>query len=98
VQKLYDLLKDSKDVQLITLNVDEDPGLVEPFLAANAYRFPVLLSAQAFVNGQDSGVLGIPQIWIVGRDGVLREKHSGFNGKMSDWPAEMLDKLEQLSK
>jgi hypothetical protein len=56
------------------------------------------MSAQEFVNAQDSGVLGIPQNWTVGGDGVLREKNSGFNGKMSDWPAQILEKLEQLSR
>ncbi len=40
VQKLYDLTKTSKDVQVITLNIDEDPGLVDPFLAAKWLQLP----------------------------------------------------------
>ncbi len=94
VQKLYDLTKKQKDLQVITLNIDEDPGLVEPFLAANGYSFPVLMSAGEYA-GQTTGVLSIPQNWVVDRVATLREKSSGFDDKIADWPKQMFDKLAQ---
>jgi thiol-disulfide isomerase/thioredoxin len=95
VQKLYDLTKQQKDVQVITLNIDEDPGLVEPFLAANGYLFPVIMSSGEYVEAQTTKMLSIPQNWVVDAGGRLREKSSGFDDKIPDWPKEMLDKLTQ---
>ena len=60
VQKLYDLVKNRSDIQVITFNADQDPGLVEPFLAANHFSFPVLMSALDYAAGQAVGEVGIP--------------------------------------
>jgi thiol-disulfide isomerase/thioredoxin len=94
VQKLFDLTRQQKGVQVITLNIDEDPGLVEPFLAANGYTFPVLMSSAEYAGAQ-TGPLSIPQNWIVDRIAILREKSSGFDDKISDWPRQILGKLTE---
>ena len=96
VQKLYDLTRGRKDAQVITLNIDEDPGLVEPFLAANAYTFPVLMAAGEYA-GQMTGVLSIPQNWVVDQVATLLEKSSGFD-KIADWPKHMFDKLARNAR
>jgi thiol-disulfide isomerase/thioredoxin len=44
LQKLYDLVGERKDIQVITVSVDENPGLVEPFLRENHYTFPAILA------------------------------------------------------
>jgi thiol-disulfide isomerase/thioredoxin len=93
VQKLYELAKDRDDIQVITLNLDEDPGLVDPFLAAYHYTFPVLMSARDYAAGQAIGDLAIPQNWLVDRTLILREKSAGFDSTIPDWPKAMLDKL-----
>ena len=57
VEKLYQRIKERNDIQLVTFNVDENPGLVQPFLKQHQYKFPVML-AHGFVNataGPDSG-------------------------------------------
>ena len=36
--------KDSSDVQVVSFNADENPGLAEEFVKKNGYRFPVLLA------------------------------------------------------
>lgn len=92
VQRLYELVKSRNDVQVITLNFDEDPGLVEPFLSAYHYTFPVLMSARDFAASVVQGELGIPQNWLVDRSAILREKSIGFDDKI-DWPKAMLEKL-----
>jgi hypothetical protein len=81
---------------VITLNLDEDPGLVEPFLAAYHYTFPVLMSARDYAARQATGDLVIPQNWLVDRTLTLREKSAGFDSTIPDWPKAMLDKLASI--
>ena len=42
VEKLYQQMKGGQDVLVLTLNTDENPALIEPFLRQNKYTFPVL--------------------------------------------------------
>jgi hypothetical protein len=42
MQELYDRLKGRKDVQVVTFNVDDNVGLVTPFMKQNKYTFPVV--------------------------------------------------------
>ena len=96
IQKLYELTKDRDDIQILTLNVDdENPGLVAPFLAANKVTSPVLLDARPYVVNF-VGMLGVPQNWLIDRNGVLRAKSHGFDETLKDWPARVLQQLEQL--
>jgi len=93
VQRLYQLIKDRADIQIVTLNLDPDPGLVEPFLAANHYTFPVLMDAERYAGSLATGSLAIPQNWLVDRRMILRQKSEGFDDKIPDWPGAMLQKL-----
>ena len=77
LQKLYDKWKGRTDVQIITLNTDDNPGLIEPFMKENHYTFPVL-PASAYVTGMLPS-LSIPRNWIVNREGVLKEEAVGFS-------------------
>jgi thiol-disulfide isomerase/thioredoxin len=43
VQELYDKIRTRADVQLITLNVDENPGLAELVVKKQHYTFPVVM-------------------------------------------------------
>jgi thiol-disulfide isomerase/thioredoxin len=75
VQKLREQLKDRKDVMVLTLNIDEEVGMVEPFMKENKYTFPVLLG-QAYASSQ--GVNSIPRNWIVSLDGKVMFEGIGF--------------------
>jgi len=44
VQKLFDQVKDRRDVQTISISVDENPGVIAPFLKENHYTFPVIFA------------------------------------------------------
>lgn len=78
LQKLFDRVKDRKDVILLTLNVDEDRMPIAPFLKSNHYSFPVL-PAYAFVR-DTLKVVGIPRNWIIGPDGTKQMEELGFDG------------------
>jgi len=91
LQRLYDSLKNRTDVQILTFNVDEDPGLIDPFLKEHGYRFPVLL-AGTFAS--DLGAEGIPQNWIVGPTGSWEWKQLGSGA--DGWEEDIVKKLDSL--
>jgi thiol-disulfide isomerase/thioredoxin len=94
VQKLSDQMKDRKDVLILTLNIDDEIGLVDPFMKENKYSFTVI-PAQAYAQGL--GVYSIPRNWVVGVDGVLTFEGIGFGGDGDEWmkkAAEMIEKVK----
>jgi thiol-disulfide isomerase/thioredoxin len=95
VQKLYDLSLKHDGIQVITLNVDKNPGELEPFLKSRKYTFPVITDARNYVEGV-TGPFSIPMNWLVGRSGLLEEKSNGFELRTADWPKQMLEKLAEL--
>jgi thiol-disulfide isomerase/thioredoxin len=89
-QMLYEQTKDRTDVALLTLNVDDEVGLVEPFVKGKNYSFPVLL-AGSYVN-RVVDTLGIPQNWIVDKTGIWQWQQLGYDGD-PDWERGMLEKI-----
>ncbi len=75
VQKLHAELAGHPKITLVTLNADDNPGLVEPFLAKHGYQFPVVL-AHRWIHAVLPN-LGIPRTWVVSADGVLRYEQIG---------------------
>jgi thiol-disulfide isomerase/thioredoxin len=74
VQALYQKLAERKDFQLVTLNVDSERLLVEPFLKKNNYSFPVIYADWDYLDSfvQKAWGTGIPQTWISDSNGVVR--------------------------
>jgi thiol-disulfide isomerase/thioredoxin len=93
VQKLAEQLKDNKDVQLLTLNIDEDIGMVEPFMKENKYTFPVILG-QGYAEGL--GVYSIPRNWIVSVDGKLMFEGIGFGNDGNEWIKRALEAIQKV--
>ncbi len=96
MQKLYETLKDRKDVQVVTFNVDDNVGLVAPFLKENKYTFPVVPAGD--LVRQLVPMLGIPLTWVVDAGGVVRQEAAGFRGDGDKWMDEMIAALEKLAK
>jgi thiol-disulfide isomerase/thioredoxin len=44
LEKLYEQLTGRTDIQILTFNIDEDEGLVAPYMKEKGYMFPVLPS------------------------------------------------------
>jgi thiol-disulfide isomerase/thioredoxin len=95
LQKLYNQMKDRPDFQILTFNVDEDLGAVEPFLKQKGYTFPVL-PAYSFARGI-LDVNGIPQNWVVDPMGVWRWTQIGFL-EGQHWADDMIKRLESVKK
>ncbi len=93
VQKLREQMKDKKDVLVLTLNTDEEVGMVEPFMKQNKYTFPVLLG-QAYAEKQ--GVNSIPRNWIVSSDGKIMFEGIGFSNNGEEWMKKAVQMIEQV--
>ena len=57
--------------------MDENPGLIEPFLNENKLNITVI-PAYSYVT-DTLKVMGIPQNWIVDSSGVVRLKGIGYD-------------------
>jgi thiol-disulfide isomerase/thioredoxin len=95
VQKLREQLKDRKDVVVLTLNTDEEVGMVEPFMKENKFNFPVLLG-QTYADGQ--GVNSIPRNWVIGLDGKIAFEGIGFGGSGEDWMKKVTEMIEKAKR
>jgi thiol-disulfide isomerase/thioredoxin len=95
LQKLYETVKDRPGLQILTFNIDEDLGLVEPFMKEKGYTFPVM-PAFSFVTTLLDG-FAIPQNWIVDPKGVWRWTQIGFGGE-PDWIDVMIQRMEMVKK
>lgn len=92
VQKLYELTRDRTDLQVITFNIDDETGLVEPYLKENGYTFPSLLAYDLVHRLLD--VVAIPQNWIVDSKGRWIATQVGFDAAEKDWVNTMLRRLD----
>ena len=93
VQKLRAQMKDRKDVVILTLNIDEEVGMVEPFMKENKYNFPVLLG-QAYAEKQ--GVNVIPRNWVVSVDGKVVFEGTGFGDDGEEWMKKAAQAIEKV--
>ncbi len=96
MQKLYDRIKDRKDIQVVTFNVDDSVGDVAPFMKTNNYTFPVV-PASALVHDLVPS-LSIPRVWIVDEEGIVRSETVGFDYDADKWEEQMLAALEKARK
>jgi hypothetical protein len=94
LQKLIEGYKDRKDVLFLSLNMDDNPGLIDPFMAEHKLTLTVL-PASSYVS-DTLKVNGIPQNWIVGPDGIVRLKGIGYDAT-EKWEQGMKDAIEKVS-
>jgi thiol-disulfide isomerase/thioredoxin len=94
LQELYEQIKSRSDIQVITLNVDENQTLVDPYLKENKYTFPSLF-AKSFVE-RFSGQIPIPTTWTSDVMGTIRLESRGFGGDGSQWVAQTLKQIESI--
>jgi hypothetical protein len=92
LEKLIEQYKNRSDVQFLTLNMDENPGLIEPFLKEHKLSITVI---PAYTYVRDTlKVSGIPQNWIVDSSGVVRLKGIGYDST-EKWETGMNEAIEK---
>jgi thiol-disulfide isomerase/thioredoxin len=94
LEKLYEKVKDRADIQIVTLNIDQDLGLVAPFLKEKGFTFPVLPAYSFVISLLDS--VAIPQNWIVDPKGAWRWSQLGFDASDAKWPDTVIAKLQAV--
>lgn len=75
MQRLYKMLPENKFKMLAILNKD-DPALAKNFAAKLKVTMPIL-NDQANIIGPKYGLTGLPETYIVDKQGILREKFIG---------------------
>ena len=93
LQKLYEQAKGRSDIQILTFNIDEDLGLVEPFMKEKGYTFPVVPAYSYVVNLLDG--YAIPQNWVLNPKGQWEWTQIGY-GSDDAWVKDMLAKLDAV--
>src|SRR5262249_55572179 len=93
LQKLHEQMKERKDVLVLTMNIDEEVGLVEPFMKENKYSFTVIPAAD-YARGLN--IYSIPRNWVVGTDGALQFEGIGFGGEGSEWMKKANQMIEKV--
>jgi thiol-disulfide isomerase/thioredoxin len=93
LQKLYEQTKGRSDLQILTLNVDEDPGLIEPFMKEKGYTFPVVPAYSYVVNLLNG--YAIPQSWVLDAKGQWDWTQVGY-GSDDAWVKDMIAKLDAV--
>lgn len=95
LERLYQKTKDRPDLQVLSFNVDDEAGVVAPYVRDNRYNFPVLL-ANSYVR-ELLPSLGVPQNWIVDAQGAWRRQQIGF-GSGENWEREVLEQIGQVNR
>jgi hypothetical protein len=81
---------------VLTLNVDNDKDLIEPYVKEHAFTFPVV-PAEAYVQDFLKSI-SIPRNWIVTSDGTLSVEEVGFGGDGDKWVDEAVKEIEKRLK
>lgn len=67
----------SRGFSVIGISMDDDAKPVVPFVKKYGMNYPVAVGDAALAE-RFGGVLGLPVAFIVGRDGVIRERYDGI--------------------
>jgi hypothetical protein len=92
LQKLIEQYKSQSNVVFLSMNMDDNPGVIEPFLSEHQLSLTAI-PAYTYVT-QTLKVMGIPQNWIVDSGGVIRLKGIGYDST-EKWELGMKDAIEK---
>jgi peroxiredoxin len=94
IQSLYKSFKGNTDFVVLAVSQDTDGSSVQPFVEHNRLQFTVLLDPRNKI-GELYDVNGIPETFIIGRDGRIVAHHVG----PYDWSnADIREALQELIK
>ena len=93
VQKLYERMKNRQDVVVMTLNVDQEIGLVEPYVKEKKFTFTVL-PAYTYVESMLASI-SIPRNWVVDPNGTLQMEQIGFGSEGDEWLQKALEMIQK---
>jgi len=77
MQRLYEKMR-GKSFQMLTIVYRDAPEKAMAYMRGNGYTMPVLFDAGNEIS-RSYGVRGVPETFIIDREGILREKIIGRN-------------------
>ncbi len=92
VENLFARLKERDDVEVLSMNVDEDSTSIPAYMEKHRLTFPVV-PAITFV-GQLVGFLSVPRLWIIGADGKWLWEQVGYDAKGINWEMDVMEHLD----
>ena len=81
VQRLHEALRNVPGLQVLTLNLDENPNLVPGYMQAGGYTFPVIRSSA--LAEKIHSISEVPQNWLIDPKG--RRSVQSLNGHGEVW-------------
>ncbi len=63
---------------VLSINVAESKGEVAQFVRQKGLIYPVLMDRDASVSREKFGVYVVPTLFIIGKDGMIKEKVYGY--------------------
>jgi peroxiredoxin len=66
------------DLIVLSVNIAESKGEVSEFVRQKGLIYPVLMDRDASVTRKKYGVYIVPTLFIIGKDGVIKEKIYGY--------------------
>jgi DsbE subfamily thiol:disulfide oxidoreductase len=93
MQRLYEMMQ-GKPFQMITILYRDNPEKAIAYMKANGFTMPVLFDKDNQVS-YSYGVTGVPETYILDREGIIKKKHLGVG--VWDSP-EALGFIENLLK
>jgi peroxiredoxin len=76
IEALYERFRQKRDFVVYAVSQDTDSAAVAPYMRRNGYKFNALLDPQNVV-GEAYKVSGIPETFVIGRDGRIVAHHVG---------------------
>jgi thiol-disulfide isomerase/thioredoxin len=91
IQRFYDKVQNSPDIQVLTFAIDADPSVVERYLREKKFTFPVIVDPELAESlfTRDGGV---PKQWVVDRAGRRTERFEDYH------IGHLLYEVERLAK
>jgi peroxiredoxin len=94
LDQLYNQYQD-QGFAVIGINVDASPARVAAFLRNTPVKFPILIDSKG-ETAEAYRLSGLPTIFIIDRDGVVKHRHSGYEKGFSRiYDQEIRDLLKQ---
>jgi peroxiredoxin len=76
-QSLVDEYANATDVVFLAISTDSDAAVVAPFIDESGYTFHVLFDQG---SAADFRISGVPATFLIGKDGLIKYRTSGFPG------------------
>ena len=94
VQKLYERLRDRKGLLLVTVNIDDNRGFLEPYIKEGKFTFPVLPAPSLLTKIAPGS--SMPLNWVVDRNGVIQAEYTGYEPNDDAWVEKTLATMDEI--